>query len=212
MDECPTEYDELRVCQCNDECEEYGNCCPDVDFCRAEQCDNDISDNHGHIFTLPESVCALPLEEYHMDIQGTSRHPHSLVITAEDIERLRLGETVAIESGEEREHTHLVTITCDYGCPKDWHFVTSFHYSDEECKIPIDTEDKPYMEVEAEDNFDECYVSLLEQQNVIITCVEDQFVQYTYYSDDMCTDENVAVPIRNGECMPDPRLGDGFTL
>ena len=30
---CPEEYDPLRVCQCNDICEEFGTCCEDVIEC-----------------------------------------------------------------------------------------------------------------------------------------------------------------------------------
>eukprot|EP00494_Astrolonche_serrata_P028038 UN28303 len=33
---CPTEYNELLVCQCNDECDEHGNCCEDVAECGVD--------------------------------------------------------------------------------------------------------------------------------------------------------------------------------
>lgn len=30
------EYDPMRVCQCTEDCEDYGNCCGDVRTCRIE--------------------------------------------------------------------------------------------------------------------------------------------------------------------------------
>eukprot|EP00494_Astrolonche_serrata_P022735 UN22992 len=39
MNECNgMEYDEYRTCQCTAECEEYGNCCEDVEVCRGPNC------------------------------------------------------------------------------------------------------------------------------------------------------------------------------
>merc|ERR1719145_262050 len=32
--DCMMEFDPNNVCQCNDDCESYGNCCQDVGMCR----------------------------------------------------------------------------------------------------------------------------------------------------------------------------------
>jgi len=33
---CPTEYNEMRICQCNDQCRDFGNCCWDVTGCGGD--------------------------------------------------------------------------------------------------------------------------------------------------------------------------------
>lgn len=33
---CPTQYNEMRICQCNDQCRDYGNCCWDVSGCGGD--------------------------------------------------------------------------------------------------------------------------------------------------------------------------------
>jgi len=35
-DLCPAEYNEMRICQCNNECRDYGNCCWDVTGCGGD--------------------------------------------------------------------------------------------------------------------------------------------------------------------------------
>jgi len=35
-DVCPSEYNEMRICQCNDQCRDFGNCCWDVTGCGGD--------------------------------------------------------------------------------------------------------------------------------------------------------------------------------
>lgn len=49
-DLCPAEYNEMRVCQCNDQCRDFGNCCWDVTGCGGdnyERVDVDLKCNAG---------------------------------------------------------------------------------------------------------------------------------------------------------------------
>jgi len=54
-DLCPVEYNEMRICQCNDECRDYGNCCWDVTGCGGdnyERVDIDLKCDSGAMRTF----------------------------------------------------------------------------------------------------------------------------------------------------------------
>ncbi|MGE3387274.1 MAG: hypothetical protein AB7K41_11145 [Bdellovibrionales bacterium] len=68
-----------------------------------------ISRNHGHRFsaTLEEVLSAGP-KDY--DIQGSSRHPHTLTLTQEILDTLKEVKAVEVESTNDAGHSHIVRL------------------------------------------------------------------------------------------------------
>jgi hypothetical protein len=70
-----------------------------------------ISANHGHTLTvLQADVEAGTSKTY--DIQGTSGHTHSVLVSAASFERLRAGDTLMLTSTAGGGHTHGISIVC----------------------------------------------------------------------------------------------------
>jgi hypothetical protein len=74
-----------------------------------------IAGNHGHTITI-----ALPDLDSATDksypIQGTSGHPHMVVLTVANLRALKSGATVQVTSTAASDgHTHVVTIMCSTG-------------------------------------------------------------------------------------------------
>ena len=70
-----------------------------------------IGGNHGHSLVVsPADVAAGTAKSY--DIQGSSVHPHTVVVTAEMFTDLQDGKPVTVASSEDSGHMHGVTITC----------------------------------------------------------------------------------------------------
>ena len=43
--DCPISYDPMRMCQCTEDCEEYGNCCDDASSCHDSSDSSDSEDD-----------------------------------------------------------------------------------------------------------------------------------------------------------------------
>ncbi len=78
-----------------------------------------IDRNHGHTFVL-QPIEALQLlratrtgENQVFDIQGQSRHPHSLVISHAQLLALFVDGAVSLVSSEDAGHTHEVQLVLD---------------------------------------------------------------------------------------------------
>lgn len=72
----------------------------------------EILNNHGHAGTIVyESV--IIGNSLTMDIQGTSGHPHTLILTEDDLAVLRKTLTVDVKSSVDFGHAHMVRITRD---------------------------------------------------------------------------------------------------
>jgi hypothetical protein len=67
-----------------------------------------ISENHRHtaIITAGQLDAGGALL---LDITGTSDHPHTVTLSADDVARIRSGERVSRISSNDDRHTHVVT-------------------------------------------------------------------------------------------------------
>ena len=77
---------------------------------------SEISNNHGHSvdLTLGQTIQlfrqTLVGGPESINIQGQSRHPHEISLSAKDLLNLIIGTKLEIESNQEAGHTHLVTL------------------------------------------------------------------------------------------------------
>ena len=70
----------------------------------------DISNNHGHNgFISNESV--IIGDQLTIDIQGDSGHPHTIILTEDDLAVLRKQLVVDVKSSVDAKHSHMVRIT-----------------------------------------------------------------------------------------------------
>ncbi len=65
-----------------------------------------ISANHGHDVAL--SVDQLSASTLALDIQGSSTHPHTVVLSMADLQAIAAGTRVTVESSSDDGHTHSV--------------------------------------------------------------------------------------------------------
>lgn len=70
-----------------------------------------ISVNHGHEIVVPRADVEAAVQATY-NIQGTSPHPHTVVVTASDFQLLAQGQSVTIVSSNDAAHTHDVTLVC----------------------------------------------------------------------------------------------------
>lgn len=71
---------------------------------------SEISKNHGHDFMIKFTEL-IKAGGQTLDIQGDSGHPHSIVISNDQIIALMKGEDVVIVSSKDAGHTHQVKLT-----------------------------------------------------------------------------------------------------
>lgn len=69
----------------------------------------EISKNHGHDFMI-ELSDLVKVGGQTLDIQGDSGHPHSIVISNDQIIALMKGEQVVVISSKDAGHTHQVAL------------------------------------------------------------------------------------------------------
>lgn len=70
-----------------------------------------IADNHGHQLEIPlEDVTEGMRVTY--GIRGSATHDHSVVLSAEDFERLKDGGQVEVVSSFDEGHDHSITLRC----------------------------------------------------------------------------------------------------
>ena len=67
-----------------------------------------VSSNHGHsaVVTAAQITAADDLE---LDITGTSSHPHTVTLSADEIQQIGTGARVSKESSTDASHSHTVT-------------------------------------------------------------------------------------------------------
>ncbi|MCS6799767.1 MAG: hypothetical protein NZ898_14840 [Myxococcota bacterium] len=70
-----------------------------------------IGDNHGHEMTVTAADVEAGVEKTY-GIQGTSRHPHTVTLTAAHFADLRAGRTVMVRSSTDAAHAHDITVRC----------------------------------------------------------------------------------------------------
>lgn len=70
-----------------------------------------IGTNHGHTLVVPQTDLDAGVDKTY-NIQGTSAHPHTVVVTAAMWTMLKANRSVQITSSNDAGHTHSVTITC----------------------------------------------------------------------------------------------------
>lgn len=67
-----------------------------------------VSSNHGHSAVVEAATLAAP-EEVSLDITGSSSHPHTVGLSADEIEQIGAGARVSKESSVDASHSHTVT-------------------------------------------------------------------------------------------------------
>jgi hypothetical protein len=70
-----------------------------------------IGSNHGHVLTLPPADVTAGVEKTY-NIQGSSNHPHTVKVTAQNFAMLKQTGTITLTSEPDNIHPHSVTITC----------------------------------------------------------------------------------------------------
>ena len=70
-----------------------------------------IGTNHGHSMTVSAADVTAGVDKTYQ-IQGTSQHPHAVVLTAAHFATLRQTGTVTVTSSTDAMHSHSVTVTC----------------------------------------------------------------------------------------------------
>lgn len=70
-----------------------------------------IGSNHGHVIMVTTAEANAGVDKTYQ-IQGTSTHPHTVMITAANFATLRAAGTVIVTSSTNASHSHSVTVTC----------------------------------------------------------------------------------------------------
>ncbi len=84
--------------------------CPPVPPNLVKVVESEISKNHGHDFLIELSDLVKAGGQV-LDIQGDSGHPHTIIVSNDQIIALMKGENVVIISSKDASHTHQVTLT-----------------------------------------------------------------------------------------------------
>jgi hypothetical protein len=79
--------------------------------CTMDGTSAEIANNHGHTMSVPKEDVVAGAEKTYQ-IQGTSGHPHTVVVTAAMFTMLQNNTRVMVTSSNDAGHTHVVTITC----------------------------------------------------------------------------------------------------
>lgn len=74
-------------------------------------CGTTIATNHGHKMTVTRAQAEAGVAKSY-DIQGDSNHPHTVELTAAQMTLLAGGDPVTVESSNDANHSHSVTISC----------------------------------------------------------------------------------------------------
>ncbi len=67
-----------------------------------------VSANHGHAATITQAQLTAA-GMISLDIRGGADHPHTVELTAEQIQQIGTGARVSMESSVDRAHRHTVT-------------------------------------------------------------------------------------------------------
>lgn len=67
-----------------------------------------ISANHGHVAVISAARLADP-QMVELDITGSANHPHTVELTADEVQQISDGQTVSKTSSVDQGHSHTVT-------------------------------------------------------------------------------------------------------
>ena len=70
-----------------------------------------IGSNHGHSISVPIADVNAGVDKTYQ-IQGSSTHPHSVLITAANFAALKMMGSISVMSSQDAMHRHAVTVTC----------------------------------------------------------------------------------------------------
>lgn len=70
-----------------------------------------VGENHGHAMTVSAADVTAGVDKTYQ-IQGTSTHPHTVVVTAASFATLKMTGSVTVTSSVDSAHSHDVTVTC----------------------------------------------------------------------------------------------------
>ena len=70
-----------------------------------------IGANHGHALVVSQAEVAAGVEKSY-NIQGSSGHAHTVVVTAAMFATLKASRMVQTTSSTGSSHTHSITVTC----------------------------------------------------------------------------------------------------
>ena len=74
-------------------------------------CGAGISDNHGHMLSVPITDLDSPTAKTY-DIQGSAAHSHSVTFTVAQLQMLKAGQTVSVSSSVTLGHDHSIAERC----------------------------------------------------------------------------------------------------
>jgi hypothetical protein len=70
-----------------------------------------ITGNHGHALTIPAADLDSATDQTY-SILGTANHAHSVTFTPAQLQALKAGQSVTVQSTTDSFHEHAVTATC----------------------------------------------------------------------------------------------------
>jgi hypothetical protein len=70
-----------------------------------------IAGNHGHALTIPAADLDSATNQTY-SILGTANHSHSVTFTPAQLQALKAGQSVTVQSTTDSFHEHAVTATC----------------------------------------------------------------------------------------------------
>ena len=70
-----------------------------------------IASNHGHSISVPIADVNAGVDKTYQ-IQGSSTHPHSVLITAANFASLKMMGSISVMSSLDAAHRHTVNVTC----------------------------------------------------------------------------------------------------
>jgi len=79
--------------------------------CLANGTNSSIASNHGHSLSVSKEDVDAGIEKQY-NIQGTSGHSHSVIISEGNFASLKNNQSISITSSTGSGHTHPVTVSC----------------------------------------------------------------------------------------------------
>ena len=84
---------------------------PSTKDCLANGTSLSIGSNHGHSMTVSKDDVSAGVEKSY-EIQGSSSHPHTIVISSSQFDSLKKNTSIDVTSTSNSGHTHSVTVGC----------------------------------------------------------------------------------------------------
>ena len=96
---------------CSNKEEEPAPPAPDPTDCLANGTKTTITANHGHTILVSATDVENAIEKTYA-IQGSSAHPHSVIITAGMFSKLKTDKSIDVGSTSNSGHTHSINVSC----------------------------------------------------------------------------------------------------